>query len=132
MKKLLSFILALCFLFSMTGCSFEQQFDIDGAAVLKIMSGNTGTTVEITDSEVLDAVTENITGLSYEKKGKVESDGWIYNLRWYSESGEELFNLSITEENGHQIVHKGHYYIVSDDLNIDMEIIEAAYNGGLQ
>jgi len=70
MKKLLSFILALCFLFSMTGCSYEQRFDIDGTAALKIMSGNTGTTVEITDSEVLDAVTENITGLSFLLIGK--------------------------------------------------------------
>ena len=131
MKRTMCFVLSALLLFAVCVCSSNHtQLKIDDAEKLLIMSGSTGETVELTDTNTLEKITQNITGLSFEKMGKVESDGWYYNLRWYDSSDALLMNLSISDTNGYQIIYNGHYYIVAADLCIDMEAIENAFNQG--
>ena len=78
MKKI---VLVMCsfIVICMVACSFRtHKFEIGDAAKIIVFSGTTGTQVEITDTENIQYITDNINGLTYSKGDKVIFDGRYY------------------------------------------------------
>ena len=87
MKKM---TLAVCVLvlYGLVACtSRPHTLEIQDAAKITVMDGNTGKSVGITDLESIQYITDNINGLTYSKGDKVNSDGWSYALTWCDEDG---------------------------------------------
>ena len=71
-------------------------------------------------------LTNNVNSLKYEKTAEAaEKDfKYVYRLTWYDKRDYQIAQVYITEEDGHQIVHDGYYYEVSNNENIDTSIID--------
>ena len=93
------------------------KFEIGDAAKIIVSSGTTGTQVEITDTESIRYITDNINGLTYSKGEKVNSDGWSYALILYDKDGNEQKKLTVLNE--HTVIFDGRYY---EGMEADYEI----------
>ncbi len=111
----------------MVACSSRShKFEIGDAAKIIVSSGTTGTQVEITDTENIQYITDNINGLTYSKGEKVNSDGWSYALIWYDKDGNELKKLTVLNEN--TVIFDGRYYKgMEADYEIDLAFIEKLF-----
>ena len=117
MKKIVLVVCAFIVL-CMAACSSRtHKFEIGDAAKIIVSSGTTGTQVEITDTESIRYITDNINGLTYSKGEKVNSDGWSYALIWYDKDGNEQKKLTVLNE--HTVVFDGRYY---EGMEADYEI----------
>ena len=126
MKKLVVVVCAFIVL-SMVACSSRtHKFEIVDAAKLTVTSGNTGEKVEITDTESIRYITDNINSLTYSKGDKVSSDGWSYALTWYDKDGNEQKKLTVLNE--YTIIYDGRYYKgMETDYEIDMAFLEKLF-----
>ena len=85
MKKFVASFLGLVLALSMAGCSEKgMKFDIGEASKIELRSGTDGTVIEITNTEDIKHITDNINALTL-SKGKSSKDysGWSYSLKWY-------------------------------------------------
>ena len=126
MKKAM---LAICtfIVLCMVACSSHtHKFEIGDAAKLTVTSGNTGEKVEITDTESIRYITDNINGLTYSKGEKVSSDGWSYALIWYDKDGNEQKKLTVLNE--YTVIFDGRYYKGTEaDYMIDLAFLEKLF-----
>lgn len=124
MKRVISIIMALVCIMGLCGCgNADLVLSIPEASAVYIKSGLTGDEVILADDEFIDAITDNINSLSFEKKGAAEGDEYAYILVWYDDDNNEAASLTITEENGYQIIFDGFYYIVNADIPINTDLI---------
>lgn len=101
------------------------DMDLESISHIEILSGLTGQRITIKDIDIVHKVVGDILSLDYEKKGSAEGyDGYSYFMRFYNENYDELGTLYITEENGHQISYNGYFYLVEDDLNVNVDYLE--------
>ena len=126
MKKI---VLVMCsfIVICMVACSFRtHKFEIGDAAKIIVSSGTTGTQVEITDTENIQYITDNINGLTYSKGEKVNSDGWSYALIWYDKDGNEMKKLTVLNE--YTVIFEGCYYKGTEvDYEIDLTFLEKLF-----
>ncbi len=123
MKKI---VLVVCsfIVICMVACSSRtHKLEIGDAAKIIVSSGTTGTQVEITDTENIQYITDNINGLTYSKGEKVNSDGWSYALIWYDKDGNEQKKLTVLNE--YTIICDGRYYKgLEADYEIDLAFLK--------
>ena len=70
MKKLVVVVCAFIVLSIVACSSSTHKFEIGDAAKITVTSGTTGTQVEITDTENIQYITDNINDLTYSKGDK--------------------------------------------------------------
>ena len=117
MKKIVLVVCAFIVL-CMAACSSRtHKYEIGDAAKIIVYSGTTGEQVEITDTESIQYITDNINGLIYSKGEKVNSDGWSYALIWYDKDGNEQKKLTVLNE--YTVIFDGRYY---EGMEADYEI----------
>ena len=117
MKKIVLVVCAFIVLCTVACSSRTHKFEIGDAAKITVTSGTTGEQVEITDTESIRYITDNINGLSYSKGEKVNSDGWSYAMIWYDKDGNEQKKLTVLNE--HTVIFDGRYY---EGMEADYEI----------
>ena len=126
MKKLVVVVCAFIVLSIVACSSSTHKFEIGDAAKITVTSGTTGTQVEITDTENIQYITDNINGLTYSKGEKVNSDGWSYALLWYDKDGNEQKKLTVLNEN--TVIFDGRYYKgMEADYEIDLAFLEKLF-----
>ena len=123
MKKIVLVVCAFIVL-CMVGCSSRtHKFEIGDSAKITVTSGTTGEQVEITETESIQYITDNINALTYSKGEKVNSDGWSYALIWYDQNGIEQKKLTVLSE--YMIIFDGRYYKgMEADHEIDLAFLE--------
>ena len=126
MKKIVLVVCAFIVL-CMAACSSRtHKFEIGDAAKIIVYSGTTGEQVEITDTESIQHITDNINGLTYSKGKKVNSDGWSYALIWYDKDGNEQKKLTVLNE--YTVIYDGRYYKgMEADYEIDLNFLEKLF-----
>ena len=123
MKKIMMVVYAFI-LFSMVACSSRPHtFEIPSAKKITVISGNTGQSIEITDADSIQYITDNINGLTYSKGEKVNSDGWSYGLAWSDGAGNEVEKVTVLNE--YTIIYGGRYYKgMEADSEIDLAFLK--------
>ena len=126
MKKI-ALVVCTFIVICMVACSSRtHKFEIGYAAKIIVSSGTTGTQVEITDTQNIQYITDNINGLTYSKGEKVNSDGWSYALIWYDKDGNEQKKLTVLNEN--TVIFDGRYYKgMEADYEIDLAFLEKLF-----
>ena len=123
MKKIALVVCAFIVICMVACSSRTHKFEIGDAAKIIVSSGTTGTQVEITDTENIQYITDNINGLTYSKGEKVNSDGWSYALIWYDKDGNEQKKLTVLNEN--TVIFDGRYYKgMEADYEIDLAFLK--------
>lgn len=126
MKKAMYVFCIFIILCTIACSSRTHKFEIGDAAKIIVSSGTTGTQVEITDTENIQYITDNINGLTYSKGEKVNSDGWSYALLWYDKDGNEQKKLTVLNEN--TVIFDGRYYKgMEADYEIDLAFLEKLF-----
>ena len=129
MKKIIILIFTLVFIFTLNGCSSAPKtFEIVGATKLIIISGDTGDSISITNSDEIKYITDNITSLKYSKCNKVNSDGWSYSLQWFDKNDQNIETLTLLGD-GYTIIYDGFYYKgMSIDYEIDLTFLNSKFS----
>ena len=126
MKKIALVVCAFIVICMVACSSRTHKFEIGDAPKIIMSSGTTGTHVEITDTENIQYITDNINGLTYSKGEKVNSDGWSYALIWYDKDGNEQKKLTVLNEN--TVIFDGRYYKgMEADYEIDLAFLEKLF-----
>ena len=102
----LALICGLTLLF-VVGHSTEKTFDIKGVTRIAVMSGSTGKNVDITDQDLIQQITDNISSIRFKRGSRINSSGWSYNIRWYDAGGQEIENIT-TGANGTNLFYDGY------------------------
>ena len=135
MKKLILFVLTLACVSGLAGCSGSMVLDsmtfhIGEAAKITVTTDRADREVDIVDREFIQNMTENINSLRFEKTSAVDgSVKYAYLLTWFDTENHQIASITITEENGHQIVYDGYRYRVGAGQNVDTELIRKTLRG---
>lgn len=123
MKKhlILISLTLICCLF-LTSCDKKMTFAIENTETILVMSGTTGKSIEITDKDIIQQITDNINSLSFERGSRINSSGWGYNIRWYNAAGDEIENMS-TGGTGTNLFYDGYNWSIVSG-NIDTELLD--------
>ena len=125
MKRLLTPILLLVLALSLAGCGTFMSFQIGEANRIHIRSEAAGLEAEVSDPASIQRLTEEVNALQFEQTAPADGqDAYVYQLTWFDAEENPIAEITITEENGHQIRHDGFYYKVAADQNIDTDLIE--------
>ncbi len=126
MKKLIIFCLTLAlFTISLVGCAKREiQFEIGTASKVKIFSGSTGRSAEITDAEVIKTITDDINSHKFTKdKSSKNWEGFSYYITWYDADGEQMEEVVLM--NGSRISYNDYFYDKEEcNCEINIEYIE--------
>ena len=126
MKKIVLIVCVFIVLCTVACSSRTHKLEIGDAAKIIVSSGTTGEQVEITDTESIQYITDNINGLTYSKGEKVNSDGWSYALTWYDKDGNEQKKLTVLNE--YMVIFEGRYYKgIEADYEIDLVFLEKLF-----
>ena len=98
-----------------------RTFDLSQAHTLIIQSGTTGKKVEITNSQKIARIADQVVSLRFCRKTKARSDGWSYSLSWYDAQGNEQGSLTILSHG--EVLWKDHYYTVQGGV-VDTGLLE--------
>ncbi len=126
MKRLLALVLVFAIALTMVGCAKKTvTFDIDGVSKILLMSGSSGEMVEITDSETIKFITDNINSMEFHRDTSSRyHNGWSYSLRWY-DSEDNLIEY-IVVMSATRIDYDNYFYNEMDaDVEIDIEYLKA-------
>ena len=125
----LLWLLALLLLFA--GCLAKgKAFAIGEAAMLEITDGSTGATVQVTDPEAIQSITDNLNAMKFSHAGNANGTGWSYGLTWLDQQGEPFESLSLMGD-GYTILYGGHYYMgMEADQEIDLAFVESLLANG--
>ncbi len=110
MKKVISALIAIFLLISVVGCAkHDIQFEIGMASKVKIFSGSTGRSVEITDAEVIKTITDDINSHKFTKdKSSKNWEGFSYYITWYDANGKQMEEVIVM--NGSRIRYNDYFY----------------------
>lgn len=131
MKKFVASFLVLVLALSMVGCSEKSmKFDIGEASKIELRSGTDGTVTEITNTEDIKHITDNINALTL-SRGKSSKDysGWSYSLKWYNLENNLMEEIVVMSEQ--QIDYKGYFYSsMETDHEIDLAYFDRLLGEG--
>ncbi len=125
MKKTISILITTLLLISVVGCAKQGiQFEIGTASKVKIFSGSTGKSVEITDAEVIKTITDDINSHKFIKdKSSKNWEGFTYYITWYDSDGEQVEEVIVM--NGSRISYNDYFYDREEcSCEFDIEYIE--------
>ena len=129
MKKYLVPVCALIIcgvtLLFLTCRSKEKTFDIEGAAKIVVMSGNTGLRVDVTDKDTIQQITDNINSITFKRESKIASSGFRYGINWYDADGQIIESIGTGGDVHHMFYDGYNWYAVSG--KIDMEFLDDLY-----
>lgn len=131
MRKHIVFLMLLACVLGLSACGQQQtnkeenvllqNVNIDDVEKVTIKSGGTGESVDITEPEDIEYITNSINSLEYSKGEKVNGDGWSYILRWYNSDGEIAEEITLLGTD--TIIFDGHYYRNISDGEIDISFL---------
>ena len=131
MKKFVASFLVLVLALSMVGCSEKSmKFDIGEASKIELRSGTDGTVTEITNTEDIKHITDNINALTF-SMGESSKDysGWSYSLKWYNLENNLMEEIVVMSEQ--QIDYKGYFYSsMETDHEIDLAYFDRLLGEG--
>ena len=131
MKKYVASFLVLVLALSMVGCSENSmKFDIGEASKIELRSGTDGTVIEITNTEDIKHITDNINALTFSKgKSSNNYSGWSYSLKWYDLENNLMEEIVVMSEQ--QIDYKGYFYSSMEaDHEIDLAYFDRLLGEG--
>ncbi len=110
MKKIIFALIAVFLLISIVSCAKQEiQFEIGTASKVKIFSGSTGKSVEITDAAVIKTITDDINSHKFIKdKSSKNWEGFSYYITWYDANGEQMEEVIVM--NGSRISYNDYFY----------------------
>lgn len=88
---------------------FDPDISVAHVASIRVTEGiNSGDTIEITDTEAIDLITDTVNDLSPALGTSGSRNGWLYSVAFLDASGTEIFHISVVGE--HEISAAGHSY----------------------
>ncbi len=127
MKKV--FVLIISFILMLSGVACAEKtvrFDEGEVAKITVFLGSSGRVVDIEEREEIQALTEDIGGLTFRKeKSSGGYDGFRYSMKWYDEEGKLLEELAVMSEA--RVKYQGYFYEVKEGA-IDLDLIEGLLN----
>ena len=131
MKKFVASFLMLVLALSMVGCAEKSmKFDIGEASKIELRSGTDGTVIEITNTEDIKHITDNINALTLSKgKSSKDHSGWSYSLKWYDLDNNLMEEIVVMSKQ--QIDYKGYFYSSMEaDHEIDLAYFDRLLGEG--
>ena len=125
MRKIMALVLGLVLALSMVGCAEKSMtFDIGEASKIELRSGIDGTTVEITRTEDIQYITDNINALTFSKGESSQNyDGWSYWLKWYDSQNTLMEEIVVMGAD--LIDYKDYFYSNTEtDNKIDIDYFD--------
>ena len=125
MRKIMALVLVLVLALSMVGCSNKSMtFDIGEVNKIELRSGIDGTTVEITRTEDIQYITDNINALTFSKGESSQNyDGWSYWLKWYDSQNTLMEEIVVMGAD--LIDYKDYFYSNTEtDNKIDIDYFD--------
>ena len=125
MRKIMALVLVLVLALSMVGCAEKSMtFDIGEASKIELRSGIDGTTVEITRTEDIQYITDNINALTFSKGESSQNyDGWSYLLKWYDSQNTLMEEIVVMGAD--LIDYKDYFYSNTEtDNKIDIDYFD--------
>lgn len=120
MKKLITLVLTLIFVLALAGCGQHKEhksFEIENAHKIVVISVD-GQRVEITDTDAIQKITENIVSIQFEKEeSSKNTDGFGPIIQWYDSNNDVIEVISIT---GEKSIIYNNYFWTATDGNIDI------------
>lgn len=131
-RKVVSLILLACVLFCIGNYFYHTvpyQFEIEGAQTVKIFSGTTGESIEVSDTDVIDQLTDMINSRRFTRGDKEAVDGYAYALVWYDADGDVIEMLYLLGRGSTVIKAKSrrHYDLTDGFTPIDLAYIESLF-----
>jgi uncharacterized protein YcfL len=126
MKKYTALLLILILCLMLVGCNPSKVFEIADVEKVVLMSGTTGEKVEITDTAIIQQITENINSVEFKKgQSSKNSSGWSYNIKWYDAKGLEIENITIS---GNGTVNYDDYFWSATNGSVDTAFLDELLN----
>lgn len=121
MKKLFALLFALVCILALNACSSEKKsFDITDVHKIVVYAAD-GENVEITDTNIIQQITDNINSIQFEKgKSNKDTNGLGIIVQWYDENGNMLEVVSIMDEKN---ISYGDNFWSASDGTIDIALI---------
>ncbi len=128
-SAVLTGLLALIML--LTGCSTGgKEFAIGEAAMLEIIDGSTGETIQVTDPEAIRYIADNLNAMGFSHAGTAEGAGWTYGLTWFDHQGKPSETIFLMGD-GYTILYEGRYAKgMEADQEIDLAFVESLLANG--
>ena len=131
-KTIVSLALLACALFCIGNYFYHTlpyQFKIEGAHAMKILSGTTGESIEVSDPDVVTQITEMINSREFTHGSKEAIDGYSYAIAWYDENGEAIEILYLLERGSTVVKAKGsrQYHLSERSSPIDFAYLDALF-----
>ena len=131
MKKFVASFLVLVLALSMAGCSEKgMKFDIGEASKIELRSGTDGTVIEITNTEDIKHITDNINAMTFSRgESSKDHSGWSYSLKWYDSENTLMEGIAVMSE--YQIDYNGYFYKgMEADNEIDLAYFDRLLGEG--
>ena len=131
MKKFVASFLVLVLALSMVGCAEKSmKFDIGEASKIELRSGTDGTVIEITNTEDIKHITDNINALTFSRgESSKDHSGWSYSLKWYDSENTLMEGIAVMSE--YQIDYNGYFYKgMEADNEIDLAYFDRLLGEG--
>ena len=88
---------------------FAPDISVAHVASVRVTDGRTsGESIEITDLETIDLITDIVNDLSPAVGRSSTKNGWLYSVTFLDASGNEIFHLNVVDY--YQINSKDHFY----------------------
>ena len=132
MKKKILLTIALVAIFASLVDYFyhtlPHQFEIRQAAWLKIFNGTTGESLEVTDPEVIQRITENINAIEFKRLDTEKIEGHAFTLTWYDKNNGVIESLYILDSGS--VIKNGRRYQSNGRVicELDLDYIESLFS----
>lgn len=128
MKKYIVFVFALVYVWSLVGCtnksdgttSSVHRFAFENVSKLVVISVD-GKRFEVTDTDTVQQITENIESIQFEKGESSENtNGFGPFIQWYDANDNLMESISVMGEQ--TIIYDGFFWTATDG-NIDEAVL---------
>ena len=126
MKKSIMGVLALLWvsMIVLGGCSSPKVkiFSLESPQKITVTSIS-GEKIEVTDEDIIQQITDNITSIQFEKgESSEDTNGFGPIISWYNSNGDVIETISVMSND--TIIYNNYFWTVING-SIDMEVINA-------
>lgn len=127
MKRIVTLVLALLFMFSLVGCSARTVLnDISSTKMIEIYDYETDTSVEITDQETINRICENLLSLKLSKMHYNKPTSSVYTLTFYDANDNQIEIIGIPSTLNW--IHCNEAFYTITEGQFDREYIATLFN----